>query len=193
MGSDTQDTNLVHFKEKWGALPHPITHYTILRNRFRSALWQAGLHILTSPGGATLARCYSAFSWKRAKASSEWEISNIASIDKKFSPREYCLHPYCYSFNKIMETLRYFTWAEGVSIDSLAYFLTSASYIKLFLYSVHVAYDSGKPWSFHAISEGISNSIPCSPWKVHPRKNLALHCPVISCLKVRYFHKNHPD
>jgi hypothetical protein len=69
MGSDPQDANLIHFKEKWGALPHPITHYTIVKNRFRSALWQAGLHMLSSSGGAALTRGIQRFCWADGKSS----------------------------------------------------------------------------------------------------------------------------
>jgi hypothetical protein len=61
MGADSRDTNLIHFKEKWGALPHPMAHYTMVRNRFRSALWHAGLHILSSPAGTALTRCVQRF------------------------------------------------------------------------------------------------------------------------------------
>jgi hypothetical protein len=57
MGSNPQDVNLVHFKEKWGAIPHPITHYTLVKNRLGSAIWQAGLYMLATPGVATLTRC----------------------------------------------------------------------------------------------------------------------------------------
>jgi lipid II:glycine glycyltransferase (peptidoglycan interpeptide bridge formation enzyme) len=57
MGSDPQDINLIHFKEKWGAVPRPITHYTIVKNRFCSAVWQAGLYMLAMPSVAALTRC----------------------------------------------------------------------------------------------------------------------------------------
>jgi CelD/BcsL family acetyltransferase involved in cellulose biosynthesis len=61
MGSDSRDINLIHFKEKWGATAHSITHYTAVRSRFRSALWQAGLHVLSSSGGVLLTRCLQRF------------------------------------------------------------------------------------------------------------------------------------
>ena len=56
MGSDASDVNLIHFKQKWGAVPHLTTHYTIVQNTFRHTLWHAGLRILSSPWGTALTR-----------------------------------------------------------------------------------------------------------------------------------------
>jgi hypothetical protein len=69
MGSDPQDSNLIHFKKKWGAVPHPIAHYTIVKNQFFSALWQAGLYMLATPSAAALTRCIQRLHWPEGKSS----------------------------------------------------------------------------------------------------------------------------
>lgn len=56
MGSDAQDTALIHFKQKWGAAPHMTVHYTIEQNAFRHYLWSTGLRLLASPVGIACAR-----------------------------------------------------------------------------------------------------------------------------------------
>lgn len=56
MGSDTGDTNLINFKQKWGAVPHLSRNYTIVQNAFCYAFWNAGLRLLSSSWGASLTR-----------------------------------------------------------------------------------------------------------------------------------------
>ncbi len=56
MGSDSHDVDLIHFKQKWGAVPHFTKHYTIVRNTFGHTLWNAGLRVLASPWGTALTR-----------------------------------------------------------------------------------------------------------------------------------------
>jgi GNAT acetyltransferase-like protein len=56
MGSDENDTALIHFKQKWGTVRHQTAHYTIVQNAFRHTLWNAGLRILSSSWGTALTR-----------------------------------------------------------------------------------------------------------------------------------------
>lgn len=56
MGSDASDVDLIHFKQKWGALPHLTTHYTVIQNAFRHTLWNTGLRVLSSSWGTVLTR-----------------------------------------------------------------------------------------------------------------------------------------
>jgi GNAT acetyltransferase-like protein len=56
MGSDAHDMALIHFKQKWGAVPHLTTHYTLVQNTFCYILWNTGLRVLASRCGTALTR-----------------------------------------------------------------------------------------------------------------------------------------
>lgn len=56
MGSDAGDVHLIRFKQKWGAEPHLTTHYTLVQNAFRCALWRTGWRVLSSSWGTALTR-----------------------------------------------------------------------------------------------------------------------------------------
>ena len=56
MGSDENDADLIHFKQKWGTVCHQTAHYTIVQNAFRHTLWNVGLRMLSSSWGTALTR-----------------------------------------------------------------------------------------------------------------------------------------
>jgi lipid II:glycine glycyltransferase (peptidoglycan interpeptide bridge formation enzyme) len=56
MGSDEHDADLIHFKQKWGAICHQTAHYTIVQNTFHHTLWNVGLRMLSSSWGTALTR-----------------------------------------------------------------------------------------------------------------------------------------
>ena len=63
MGSDAKDTQLMHFKAKWGALPYTLPFYEVVRRRSRYALWTTGRRILTAPVGSACIRL-----WQRIRS-----------------------------------------------------------------------------------------------------------------------------